>query len=53
MKKKQKVPFFQKPENKNKSIQINNKENGNNNLIERNNSKLNYYYIITIDFNLI
>jgi hypothetical protein len=51
MKKKQKVPFFQKPEKKNKSIQINNKENNNNNLIERMNSKLNYYYIITIDFN--
>ena len=41
MKKKQKVPFFQKPEKKNKSIQINNKENSNNNLIERINSKLN------------
>ena len=41
MKKKQKVPFFQKPEKKNKSIKIINKENSNNNLIERINSKLN------------
>ena len=40
MKKKQKIILFQKPEKKNKSIQINNKENSNNNLIERINNKL-------------
>ena len=40
MKKKQKVPFFQKPEKKNKNIQINNKENSNNKLKERMNRKL-------------